>query len=96
MKDVYAALLLHSAGQAINEENVGKVLTAAGVNEDAAKIKALVTALDGVNIEDAVKQAAVVAAAPVAGEAKAEAKKDEKSDEDKEAEASAGLASLFG
>ncbi|MFH1779634.1 MAG: 50S ribosomal protein P1 [Candidatus Micrarchaeota archaeon] len=95
MKDVYAALLLHSAGQPINEENVGKVLTAAGVTEEATKIKALVTALDGVNIDEVVKQAAVVAA-PSVVEAKKEEKKDEKSEEDREAEASAGLASLFG
>lgn len=95
MKDIYAALLLHSAGQPINEANVSKVLSAAGVNEDATKIKAIVTALDGVNIDDAVKQA-VVAVAPAGAEAKKEAKVDEKSDADKEAEASAGLASLFG
>ena len=85
MKDVYAALLLHSAGQPISEENVSKVLSAVGVKEDATKVKALVAALEGVNIEEAVKQAAFapVAAAP-AGEAK------------KEEEAAAGLAALFG
>ncbi len=101
MKDVYAALLLHSAGQSINEANVSKVLVAAGVNEESTKIKALVASLEGVNIEDAIKQAAVApaAAAPAggaAGEAKKEEKKDEVSEEQKEAEASAGLAALFG
>lgn len=97
MKDIYAAMLLHSAGTAINEENVDKVLKAAGISEDATKIKALCVALDGVNIEDAVKQAAVVAAAPVAGAPAAkEAKKEEVSEEKKEEEAAAGLASLFG
>jgi len=98
MKDVYAALLLHKAGQTINEANVAKVLTAAGVQEDATKIKALCVALDGVNIEDALKQAAVVAAAPAAGAAAAPAaeKKEEVSEEKKEEEAAAGLASLFG
>ncbi|MEM4254787.1 MAG: 50S ribosomal protein P1 [Candidatus Norongarragalinales archaeon] len=97
MKDVYAALLLHSAGQPISEENVSKVLSAAGVKEDATKVKALVAALEGVNIEEAVKQAAFapVAAAP-AGEAKKEEKKDEVSEEKKEEEAAAGLAALFG
>ncbi|MFA4946801.1 MAG: 50S ribosomal protein P1 [Candidatus Micrarchaeia archaeon] len=99
MKDVYAALLLHAAGQPINEANVEKVLKAAGVEEDKTKLKALCAALDGVNIEDAIKQAAVVqtAAAP-AGEAKHDAKPavEEKSEAEKEAEASAGLASLFG
>lgn len=98
MKDVYAALLLHKAGQPINEANVSKVLSAAGVQEDATKVKALCVALDGVNIEDALKQAAVVAAAPVAGAAAAPAaeKKEEVSEEKKEEEAAAGLASLFG
>ncbi len=100
MKDVYAALLLHSAGQPITEENVKKVLTAAGLNEDATKIKALVASLEGVNIDDAVKQAASAPAAgvvaPAAGEAKKEEKKEEASEAEKEAEAAAGLASLFG
>jgi large subunit ribosomal protein L12 len=97
MKDVYAALLLHSASQPINEANVEKVLKAAGVTEDAAKVKALVAALEGVNIEEAIKQAAL-AAAPAAGAApaKAEDKKPEVSEEKKEEEAAAGLASLFG
>ncbi|SRR3989338_363580 len=98
MKDVYAALLLHSAGQPISEENVSKVLSAVGVKEDATKVKALVAALEGVNIEEAVKQAAFapVAAAPSSGEAKKEDKKDEVSEEKKEEEAAAGLAALFG
>ncbi len=97
MKDVYAALLLHSAAQPINEENVKKVLSAAGITEDAAKIKSLVAALEGVNIEEAVKQAAL-AAAPAAGaaEGKKEDKKPEVTEEKKEEEAAAGLASLFG
>lgn len=99
MKDVYAALLLHKAGQPINEENVKKVLMAAGVQEDATKIKALCVALDGVNIDEAVQKAAVVAAAPSVGAASASAqeeKKEEESAEKKEEEAAAGLASLFG
>lgn len=98
MKDVYAALLLHKAGQPINEENVLKVLAAAGVQEDATKVKALCVALDGVNIDEAVQKAAVVAAAPAAGAAGAapEEKKEEENTEKKEEEAAAGLASLFG
>ncbi len=97
MKDIYAALLLHSAGQAINEASVAKVLSAAGATEDATKIKALVASLEGVNIEEAVKQAAVapVAAAGAAAPAAAE-KKEEENAEKKEEEAAAGLASLFG
>ncbi|MBI5036269.1 50S ribosomal protein P1 [Candidatus Micrarchaeota archaeon] len=99
MKDVYAALLLHKAGKQISEENVKKVLAAAGVQEDDTKIKALCVALQGVNIDEALKQAAVVAAAPAVGgaaPAKAEAKEEEKSEEKKEEEAAQGLAALFG
>ena len=50
MKDVYATLLLHSAGKPITEENVSKVLSAAGVQEDATKVKALVAAFESVKI----------------------------------------------
>ena len=96
MKDAYAALLLHAAGQPISEDNVKKVLTAAGVNEEPAKIKALVAALEGVNIEDAIKQAAFAAAPAASAETKKEDKKTEVSEEKKEEEAAAGLASLFG
>ena len=104
MEYVYASLLLHSLGQEINEANVKKTLEAAGAKADEAKIKALVASLDGVDIEEAIKNAVVapVAAAPAAsteaGEAKAEAK-DEPSEEEQEKkaeEAASGLASLFG
>ncbi len=90
--------MLHENKQEINEANVKKVLTSAGVSVDETKVKALITALDGVNIDEAIKQSAVVAAAPAAsaGEAKKEEVKDEKTEEKKEEEAAAGLASLFG
>lgn len=98
MEYVYAALLLHSAKKDINKENVIKVLKAVGVDGNEAKAEALVSALDGVNIEEAIKNAAVaaapvaVAAAPVAEKPKEEEKDDKKT----EAEAAAGLANLFG
>ena len=99
MEYVYAALLLHSAKKQINKENVIKVLKAVGVDGNEAKAEALVSALDGVNIEEAIKHAAVaaapvaVAAAPAAaGKPKVEEKDEKKS----EAEAAAGLANLFG
>ena len=63
MEYIYSAMLLHSAGKKITAENVKKVLTAAGVKADDARIKALVASLDGVDIEEAIKSAA---AAPVA------------------------------
>jgi large subunit ribosomal protein L12 len=100
MESVYAAILLHKTGQKINEENLSKVLTAAKAKVDEAKIKALVAALEGVNIEEAMKKAVVAAAPAAVGtptvEAKPEkAKKDEKKKEEEE-EVSAGLGALFG
>lgn len=102
MELIYAAMLLHKAGKEINEANVKKVIEAAGISKDDAQIKALVSALDGVDIEKAIKEAAMPVAAPAsapAGEHKKEEKKEEKSAEDKkedEAKAVAGLGALFG
>jgi len=42
MQYVYAALLLDSEGQEVNEANVKKVLEAAGAKPDDARVKALV------------------------------------------------------
>ncbi len=102
MEYVYAAMLLHKAGQKVDEASLNKVLEAAGASPDAARTKAVVAALDGVDIEQAIKDAAVapVAAAPApaqGGDAPAE-KKDEKpaKEEKKEEEAAAGLGALFG
>ena len=103
MNLIYAGLLLHSAGKDINEENVKKVAHATGENVEEAQIKALVAALDGIDIKEAISKAAmpvatVAAAAPIAGEAKKEEKAEE-SAEDKEKkaeEAAAGLGSIFG
>ncbi len=107
MEYVYAAMLIHKAGGQVNEESVKKVLEAAGVKADDAKIKALVASLDGVNIDEAIEKAAiapVAAAAPVAaggaegGEAKEEKKPEKSGAEEKkeEASAAAGLGALFG
>jgi len=96
MQEIYAALLLHSAKQAISEENIIKVLQSAGITPDAAKIKALVASLEGQNIEELLKQASVVQAAPTTTtEEKKEEKKHE--EESKAAEAATmGLSALFG
>ena len=104
MEYVYAAMLLHKAGQKIDEASVKKVLEAAHVKVDDARAKALVAALEGVNIEEAIEKAAIaqvaVAAAPATGHEKAEAKVDEKKKaaEEKKSEeaAAAGLGALFG
>lgn len=100
MEYIYTALLLHSTGKKINGENVKKVLTASGAKVDDAKVKALISALEGVKIEEVMKQSVVpvVATAPAKKEEKVEEKKEEKPEEaeKKAEEAAGGLASLFG
>ena len=104
MEYVYAALLLHKAGKTVDEASVKKVVEAAGVKAEDARLKALVAALQGVNIDEAVKKSAVVAApvaaAPVTGgPAKPSAEDEKKKEEEakkKEEEAAAGLGALFG
>ncbi|MGA1865964.1 MAG: 50S ribosomal protein P1 [Thermoplasmatota archaeon] len=104
MEYIYGALLLHSAGKQINEDGLKNVLEAAGVAVEPARVKAVVTSLDGVNIEEAMKTAvaAPVASAPAAASApQAEEKKKEEKKEEEEAgpteeEAMAGLGALFG
>ncbi len=96
MEYVYGALLLHKLGQEVNEENLKKVISAAGIEPDESKVKVLVTSLKGVNIDEQLANASI-AAAPTAGGAEegGEAPKEEKKEEPK-AEAAEGLASLFG
>jgi large subunit ribosomal protein L12 len=105
MEYIYSAMLLHAAGKEITEDGIKKVLTAAGVKADDARIKALTASLEGVNIEEAIKSVAVpVAPAPAKSEKpsssdkekKEEKKKDEEEEEVSEEEAAAGLGALFG
>ena len=101
MEYVYAAMLLHKAGQKIEEANVKKVLEAAHVKVEEAKVKALVSALDGVNINEAIEKAAMpVAVAQVSAPAdsghKHEEKKKPEEDKKSEEQAAAGLGALFG
>lgn len=96
MNEVYAALLLHEAKKEINEENIKRVLETAGASIDENKIKALIAALQGVNIEEAIKQAAFVQPQVSSSKEEKEEKKEEEEGKKKEEEAIAGLASLFG
>ena len=100
MEYIYAALLIHKAGHKVTEEAVKKTMEAAGAKTEESRIKALVAALEGVNIDEAIAKAAIapVAAAPqAAGEAKTEKKHEEKKDDKKsEEQAFAGLGALFG
>jgi large subunit ribosomal protein L12 len=110
MEYIYGALLLHYAKQEINEENLTRVLQAAGITPDEVRIKTLVAALKEVNIEEAIKSAAFapVAAAPApvaavapaaapatATPAKAEEKKEEEKKGPSEEEIASSLAALF-
>lgn len=101
MEYVYAALMLHSSGKDVSEEGIKTILSAVGVTPDEIRIKALVSALEGVDIEDVLSKAPTmaVAAAPAAAAAATAAAPAEEAEEDKEeAEESGieGLGALFG
>ena len=102
MEYIYAALLLHKAGKKVDENGVKAVLTAAGVAANESRIKALVSALDGVNIDEAISKAAIApvaaAATPAAAGHAAPAKEEHKEEDKKQEEESgmAGLGALFG
>ena len=59
-------MLLHTTGQEINEENVNKVLKAAEAEVNDARVKALIAALEDVDIDEAIEKTAITAAAPSA------------------------------
>jgi len=112
MEYVYAALILNESGEEINEENITGVLEAAGVDVEESRVKALVAALEDVDIEEAVAEAAAAPAAPAAGaaggaeEAEESEEAEEEADEPEEAEEAGddedeeasgeGLGDLFG
>ncbi len=105
MEYIYASLLLHNAGKAITEEAITAVLKAAGIEVNEARVKALVAALEGVNIEEAISKAAFAApatvsptaAAPAANVVAAEVPIEEEEEEDHaEEDGMAGLGALFG
>ena len=104
MEYVYAALMLHSAGKEVNEDGIKKVVEAAGVKVDDVRIKALVAALEGVDITKVLSQASAMpvsvavaptAAAAPAAKAEATAEKEEKKEEAEESGIE-GLGALFG
>ena len=100
MEYIYAAMILHSAEKDINEENVKGIIEAAGIEADDARIKALIAALEDVDIDEAMEttaMAAAPAAAPAAAEAAVEEEEEEEEEEEaSEEEAAAGLGALFG
>jgi large subunit ribosomal protein L12 len=104
MEYVYAAMLLHSAEKNIDEDAVSAVLTAAGVDADGARVKALIASLGSVDIGEAMATAVaapVASAAPAAaGGSGAEAAPAEEAAAEEEPEEEGagfeGLGSLFG
>ncbi|MFB6302149.1 MAG: 50S ribosomal protein P1 [Haloferacaceae archaeon] len=87
MEYVYAALILNESGDEINEDNITAVLEAAGIDVEESRVKALVAALEDVDIEEAIETAA---AAPAAGGGAAaggaeEAAEEEAAEEEEEA-----------
>ena len=101
MEYTYAAMILHSAEKELNEENVKSIIEAAGIEADDARIKALIAALEDVDIDEAMEStamaaAAPAAAAPAAADAAEEEEEEEEEEEASEEEAMAGLGALFG
>jgi large subunit ribosomal protein L12 len=107
MEYVYSALVLHATGKEVTEESVTNVLNAAGATVNEARAKALIAALEGINIDEAISKAAFTGApavaAPAASEQKEETKEAKVEEEDKEKEKEEeeetgmeGLGALFG
>lgn len=57
MEYAYAALLLHESGEELNEDNISRVLDAARVDVEESRVKALVAALEDVDINEAITAA---------------------------------------
>ncbi|KOX97735.1 50S ribosomal protein P1 [Halorubrum sp. ASP1] len=87
MEYVYAALILNETGEEINEDNVTGVLEAAGVDVEESRVKALVAALEDVDIEEAIETAAAAPAAGASAGGAADADAADEADDDDEDEA---------
>jgi large subunit ribosomal protein L12 len=101
MEYMYAAMLLHSAGKEISEDAVKNTLTAAGIDADISRIKALVAALAEVDIDEALKAPVFAAGAaptatPAAVEEEAAEEEEAVEEEQEEEEDLQGLGALFG
>ncbi len=94
MEYTYGALLLHKLGQEVNEENLKKVIAAAGTEIDESKVKSMIASLKDVDIAKELESASMVSA-PSPGKP-AEEKKEEKPKEEKKEAAAEGLSALFG
>lgn len=104
MEYVYAALMLHATSKDVTEDGISKVLTAAGAKVNKARVKALVAALEDIDIDEAISKAvftpvaapaAPTVAAPLT-EVQEEKKEEEPSKEEEEETGMEGLGALFG
>lgn len=97
MEYIYAVMLLHGAGKEISESSVINILNEAGINPDNMRVKALIAALEGIDIDEALKapvySAALAPAASPAEEKKAEKPEKEVKEEEEDLQ---GLSILFG
>ena len=75
MEYIYGALLLHKLGQPVSEENLKRVISAAGVQVDEAKVKTLIAAIQGVDLTAELANAINIATAPAAASPVNEEKK---------------------
>ncbi|MEF8813125.1 MAG: 50S ribosomal protein P1 [Halovenus sp.] len=90
MEYVYAALILNESGEEINENNLTSVLEAASIDVEQSRVKALIAALEDVDIDEAVAEAAAVPATTGAAAGGAAAEGDvEAAEEEEEEEAEA-------
>lgn len=104
MEYVYAALILHEADSEISEESVSDVLEAAGIDVEESRAKALVAALEDVDIDEAIAEPAVGAPAPTPAPAEGEEEEapaegeeeEEEPEEEEEEDMGEGLGELFG
>ena len=101
MEYIYAALLLHDSGKEVTEEGMTAIMKAAGVEAEVGRVKALISALNDVDIDEAMAQAQpayapaapampaqapAAAPAPEAGEAEKKEKKEKTAEEEEKAE----------
>lgn len=101
MEYIYAALLLHDSGKEVTEDGMTAIMKAAGIKAEVGRVKALISALNDVDIDEAMAQAQpayapaapampaqapAAAPAPEAGEAEKKEKKEKTAEEEEKAE----------
>lgn len=110
MEYVYATLLLYSARKDISEDNLRRVLEAAGIAVDDIRLKSFVAAVKEINIDEVLKSALSMPLTPVpatpstqpTAQAQPQPAEEKKKEEEEKKEAiseeqlAEGLSALFG